>query len=129
MTSSTTALAPFGTVLGTAPGGVPVYSCDYRTVDEAVLPDRHAFRSEVDGVYMGYKWQCVELARRWLYHNCGLIFEDVGMAYEIFDLTTIRHKDGRTLPLRAFRNGSRRRPEPGVRTHAPGQRVLRPPQY
>jgi glutathionylspermidine amidase/synthetase len=106
--------APFGFRLGTAPGGVEVFSSDYDSVDESQMPDRSAYRHYVDGLYMGYKWQCVEFARRWLYLNRGWVFDDVAMAYEIFRLQTIRDvKNGTTLPLRSFRNGSRRHPEPG----------------
>jgi len=97
-----------------APGGVPVYSSDYATADEVELPDRHSYRSYVDGIYMGEKWQCVEFARRWLYLNRGWIFDEVGMAYEIFDLESIRDVRNETLlPVRSFRNGSKRLPEPG----------------
>jgi glutathionylspermidine amidase/synthetase len=106
--------APFGTCLGKAPGGVEVFSSDYDSVDESQMPDRSAYRHYVDGLYMGYKWQCVEFARRWLYLNQGWIFDDVAMAYEIFRLQTIRDvRNGTTLPLRSFQNGSRRHPEPG----------------
>jgi len=106
--------APFGAVLGIAPGGVPAYSSDYDTADDRLLPDRSAFRSIVDGIYMGAKWQCVEFARRWTYVNRGWIFDDVAMAHEIFRLREIRDlRNDRMLPLRAFRNGSRRHPEPG----------------
>ncbi|HSN57477.1 MAG TPA: glutathionylspermidine synthase family protein, partial [Candidatus Sulfomarinibacteraceae bacterium] len=106
--------APFGTILGLAPGGVPVYSSDYATADDRELPDRSAYRSVLDGIYMGYKWQCVEFARRWMYLNRGWIFDDVAMAHEIFRLRSIRDlRTDRVLPLRAFRNGSRRHPEPG----------------
>ena len=106
--------AKFGEVLGFAPGNVPVYSCDYNSADDKELPDRHAYRSYLDGIYMGHKWQCVEFARRWLYQNRGQIFDDVGMAYEIFELSSLRDvKNNQHLPLRSFRNGSRRHPEPG----------------
>jgi glutathionylspermidine amidase/synthetase len=106
--------AKFGTVLGIAPGGVRVYSCDYQSADDRALPNRHAYRSYLDGVYLGYKWQCVELARRFLYVNYGYIFDDVAMAYEIFRLRSVRVvKENRRLPLRSFKNGSRRHPEPG----------------
>ncbi len=106
--------ARFGTVLGVAPGGVAVYSSHYPSADPAELPDRRAYRHHLDGLYMGYKWQCVELARRFLYLNFGHVFADVGMAYEIFRLRHVRRvRDGRLLPLVSFRNGSRRRPEPG----------------
>ena len=63
-----------------------MYSSDYETADKETLPNRHAYRSYVDGVFMGYKWQCVELARRWLYLNYGYIFDDIAMAYDIFRL-------------------------------------------
>ena len=82
--------APFGTVLGYAPGNVPVYSSDYDTASDEEYPNRHAYRSYLDGVFMGYKWQCVEFARRWLYLNYGYIFDDVSMAYDIFRLTEVR---------------------------------------
>lgn len=91
-----------------------MYCSDYASADEKQLPDRHAFRSYVDGIYMGHKWQCVEFARRWMYLNKGYIFDDVAMAYDIFRLRSVRvaHENKR-LPLQAFRNGSMRHPEPG----------------
>ena len=96
--------APFGAVLGIAPGGVTAHSSDYDSADERAYPNRAAFRSEVDGVYLGYKWQCVEFARRWLYVNRGYVFDDVAMAYEIFrNPRSGRRRD----TLRKERNGSR----------------------
>jgi len=107
--------ARFGAVLGMAPGNVPVYSSDYATADPAELPTRQHYRSLIDGIYMGHKWQCVELARRWLYHNKGYIFDDIAMAYDIFRLRHVRVvEDGTLLPLRSFRNGGQRPPEPGA---------------
>lgn len=104
----------FGTVIGIAPGGVPVYSCDYDSADDEELPTRQAYRSYVDDVYMGHKWQCVEFARRWLYESYGYVFDDIAMAYDIFRLGSVRLiRENRLLPLRSFRNGSRRPPEPG----------------
>ena len=105
---------PFGTLLGYAPGQVPSYSSDYETASPREFADRSVYFSYVDDIFMGYKWQCVEFARRWLYINHGLIFEDVPMAYDIFDLQHIRVVESdELLPLRAFANGSPRRPEPG----------------
>jgi glutathionylspermidine amidase/synthetase len=105
---------PFGTLLGMAPGGVPSYSSDYDSADERQYPNRAAYRSYYDGIYMGYKWQCVEFARRWLYINKGYIFNDVSMAYEIFNLRTVREvATNQLLPLQAFKNGAQRHPEPG----------------
>ncbi|HUF72212.1 MAG TPA: bifunctional glutathionylspermidine amidase/synthase [Gammaproteobacteria bacterium] len=106
--------APFGTIIGTAPGDVPVYSSDYASADDEELPTRQAYRSYVDDVYMGHKWQCVEFARRWLYRTFGYVFDDIAMAYDIFRLTTVRLvRENRLLPLKSFRNGSRRWPAPG----------------
>ncbi|PIP79083.1 MAG: bifunctional glutathionylspermidine amidase/glutathionylspermidine synthase [Gammaproteobacteria bacterium CG22_combo_CG10-13_8_21_14_all_40_8] len=105
---------PMGTILGLAPGEVEVYSCDYEKIDETVYPDRHAFRHYANGFYFGYKWQCVELARRWLYYNKGYVFEDVAMAYDIFKLRHVRRvSDNKVLPYRAFANGCKCRPELG----------------
>ena len=114
MIDSTLQLERFGAVLGIAEGGVPVYSSDYDSADELEFPDRHAYRNFCDGVYMGQKWQCVEFARRWLYVTRGCIFDDVAMAHDIFRLRTLtRVEDRAQFPLRSFRNGARRRPEPG----------------
>lgn len=105
----------FGMRLGLAPGGVAAYSSDYDTATEEDYPNRTAYRSYYDGIYMGYKWQCVEFARRWMYVNHGYIFDDVAMAYDIFELRTVRNlNDNTLLPLKAFTNGSRRHPEPGA---------------
>jgi glutathionylspermidine amidase/synthetase len=105
---------PFGALLGMAPGNVPVYSSDYDSASDQEYPDRRSYRSYLDGIYMGYKWQCVEFARRWMYINKGYIFDDVSMAYEIFNLRSVRDITNNTfLPLQAFRNGSKRHPEPG----------------
>ena len=106
--------AKFGTVLGYGPGDVPVYSSDYPTADAKELPNRQAYRNHVDGVFTGHKWQCVELARRWMYLNKGYIFDDIAMAYDIFRLPAVRVVDGNSsLPLNSFRNGAKRPPEPG----------------
>lgn len=106
---------PFGALLGTASAHTPVYSSNYDRIDEDAYPDRSAFRSEVDGVFMGYKWQCVELARRWMYLNCGYVFDDIAMAYDIFRLRSVKMlESGKRLPLNAFHNGSNRQPVPGA---------------
>ncbi|MGB5352283.1 MAG: bifunctional glutathionylspermidine amidase/synthase [Woeseia sp.] len=105
---------PFGTVIGVSPGEVPAYSSDYDTADDKEYPDRHSYRSYLNGTYMGYKWQCVEFARRWLYVNFGYTFADVAMAYEIFNLAEFTEiATGRRLPMQSFENGSKRLPEPG----------------
>ncbi|MBP9722185.1 MAG: bifunctional glutathionylspermidine amidase/synthase [Gammaproteobacteria bacterium] len=102
----------FGTLLGLAPGNVEVYSSDYDNME--LLCNRQSLRNYVDGIFMGYKWQCVEFARRWMYLNYGYVFDDISMAYDIFNLKTVRNiHTSEILPLKSFRNGSKRRPEPG----------------
>lgn len=64
--------APFGTLLGYAPGGVAIYSSDYNSLDPWDDDDA-AFRSYIDDEYMGHKWQCVEFARRFLFLNYGVV--------------------------------------------------------
>ena len=78
-------------------------------------PNRHAYRSYVDGIYMGHKWQCVEFARRWLYLNTGWIFDDVGDGLRDLRADVGPRREARTRGCRcdSFRNGSRRPPEPG----------------
>jgi glutathionylspermidine amidase/synthetase len=105
---------PFGTHLGDAPGGVAIYSSHYASAAKQDYPDRASYQHFVDGLYMGYKWQCVEFARRWFYVNRGYVFDDVSMAYDIFGLHHVtRVEDDALLPLHSFRNGALRPPEPG----------------
>lgn len=106
---------PFGSLLGYAPGGIAIYSSDYDSVDRTEYPDDAAFRSYLGNEYMGYKWQCVEFARRYLYLNQGMVFTDVGMAYEIFSLRFLRQVVNDALvPLQAFANGCPKKPEAGA---------------
>lgn len=103
--------APFGTLLGYAPGGVAIYSSDYSSLDPQEYEDDAVFRSYIDDEYMGHKWQCVEFARRFLFLNYGVVFTDVGMAWEIFSLRFLREVvNDNILPLQAFPNGSPRAP-------------------
>lgn len=110
-TGSTNSDAPFGTLLGYAPGGVAIYSSNYSSLKPGDMPDDASFRSYIDNEYMGHKWQCVEFARRFLFITYGFVFTDVGMAYEIFSLRYLRQVvNDAILPLQAFANGSRRAP-------------------
>lgn len=103
--------APFGTVIGISTGKVQAYSSFYESIKDDSM-NRGEFKSFYDGIYMGYKWQCVEFVRRWLYINKGYIFEDVSMAYEVFKLKEVKHiSTKKILPLYSFKNGSKRKPE------------------
>lgn len=112
-TSSTD--APFGTLLGYAPGGVAIYSSNYGSLEADVNHNDTFFRSYIGNEYMGHKWQCVEFARRFLFLTYGQVFTDVGMAYEIFSLRFLREVvNDNILPLQAFANGSPRPPAAGA---------------
>ena len=107
--------APFGAVMGYAPDGIPAYSCDYDTADKTVYTSRVHYRHQVGKFYYGFRYQCVEFARRWLIHATGVTFGDVGMAYEIFDMShAIRVKDEEKVPWTNIPNGSSERPVPGA---------------
>ncbi|HGX3326697.1 TPA: bifunctional glutathionylspermidine amidase/synthase [Klebsiella quasipneumoniae] len=111
---STSSDAPFGTLLGYAPGGVAIYSSNYSSLNPQDYPDDATFRSYIGNEYMGHKWQCVEFARRFLFLTYGFVFTDVGMAYEIFSLRFLREVvNDNILPLQAFANGSCRPPIAG----------------
>lgn len=108
--------AKFGDVCGIAPGGVPAYSCDYRTMNlfDILKHGLSIIRHENNGLYYGVKYQCVEFSRRWLIHAYGITYGDVGMAYEIFELQyATRIKDGAQIPWDNIPNGSSPRPVPG----------------
>ncbi len=95
---------PFGTLLGIARGGVPVYSSKGAS-----------FKNHYNGnIYYGTCFQCVEFARRWLVHTQGLTFSNVGIAYEIFNLTyATRISDNSKVFWNNILNGSITRPVPG----------------
>jgi glutathionylspermidine amidase/synthetase len=100
--------------LGIAPGEVPAYSSFYESLNTDLMKNRADFKSFVNGVFMGYKWQCVEFVRRWLYLNKGYIFEDVSMAYEVFNLKEVSLvNSNKKLAVFSFKNGSKRKPEAG----------------
>jgi glutathionylspermidine amidase/synthetase len=97
---------PFGTLLGVTDGGVHVYCCDYETLNPNEILDREKFKNVHDGVTTGYKWQCVELGRRYLLVNQGVIFDNIAMAYDIFRLKHVRRvADGQMVPMYAHVNG------------------------
>ncbi len=101
-------VSEYGTVLGTAAGGVPAYS-NCRPDCVVFVPNTQ------DGVYTGIQWQCVEFARRWLLRHKGAVYGDVDVAADIWDRIDHleRISDQRAIPLTAFPNGSRQPPAVG----------------
>lgn len=96
---------PYGSRLGRR-DGVDVFSCNYATLSSNDLSSASLI-SSVGGDFMGCRWQCVELARRYLYTTRQVTFGSVGNAYEIFGMkSATRVTDNAALPLRSISNGS-----------------------
>ena len=85
----------FGDVIGLAgPFDVPVYSSLYRKMPAGVAYEGgDSYNSYIDDptisyrkLQCGYKYQCVEFARRYLIHTYNVTFPSIPMAYQIFDL-------------------------------------------
>ena len=94
-------MAAFGTVLGVTDGNVKVYSSNYKSEKKKSRVASH------NGVFTGYNWQCVELARRYWLVNFGVVFESIPMAFDIFELKTAREvATNRSIPLYHHANGS-----------------------
>jgi len=96
---------PFGELQGTCPGGVKAYS---NGSDMFFAAERNFD----DGLYTGFKWQCVEFARRWLLEKKGLVLPDVNWAAHIFAMDHVYNAaDGERVAMRAVKNGSTTKPE------------------
>ena len=97
----------FGLELGESFAGVPAYSnCANNCVNPA--PN---FLAQV---YTGIKWQCVEFARRWLLANHGVVYGDVDIAADIWNLDFVYTPDKENkFPFKEFVNGSTEVPRRG----------------
>ena len=69
----------FGELLGEAPSGVEAYS---NCSNQCVNPEPQF----IDKTFTGIKWQCVEYARRWLLVNKKVVYGDVDIAEDIWNL-------------------------------------------
>lgn len=95
---------PFGEIQGYAPGGIPAYSNKHD----------HYFsgeRSIEDNVFCGFKYQCVEFARRWLLERKALVLPDVNWACHIFQLKEVHDAaTAEDFSVLAVRNGTAEKP-------------------
>lgn len=79
-------ISGFGEVTGITSSGVIAYSnCN----SQCVNPEPNF----VEGVFTGIKWQCVEYARRWLLLNKKVVYGDVDIAADIWNLQTVHTPD------------------------------------
>ncbi|CAF1227261.1 unnamed protein product [Didymodactylos carnosus] len=97
---------PYNQIQGIASTNVPAYS---NGDDEFFSGERHYLY----GIFTGYKWQCVEFARRWLLIRKGCTFKDIRSAGDIWTgLTHVeRVTDGQRFRLKAHPNGSPQPPQ------------------
>ena len=98
---------PFGHKLGQSHSAVPAYSnCQNACVNPTP--------NFVAGVYTGIKWQCVEYARRWLLVNEGVVYGDVDIAADIWNLNTVSAPRSNTkFAFKGFVNGHKNLPQRG----------------
>jgi len=62
-------------------------------------------------IQTGLKWQCVELARRYLILQYGISFPSVENAYEIFDLSSMYYVETKQpVACTSYKNGSKEIP-------------------
>lgn len=96
---------PFNEIQGIASKNVPAHSNEH---DDYISFDG----CYVHGIYTGYKWQCVEYARRWLLLRKGCIFQSFPAAADMWqDLKYVeRVTDGRKFSVRIHPNGSSSKP-------------------
>ncbi|OMJ65196.1 hypothetical protein SteCoe_38850 [Stentor coeruleus] len=65
----------------------------------------------VNGHFTGYKYQCVEYARRWLILVKQLSFQDIDCAYDIWNLDKVKNiNTKKNFPLIRMPNGSSKPP-------------------
>ena len=64
--------------------------------------------NSVNGHFTGYKYQCVEYARRWMVVCKQLTFESIDCAFEIWELDNVYSiHTNQSLPLVGIPNGSK----------------------
>ncbi len=97
----------YGNLLGKSPAGVPAYSnCN----SDCVIFEPNY----LDEVYTGIKWQCVEYARRWLLNEQGIVFGDVDIAADIWDIADVNNPhSNQTIKFVSVVNGAVTLPQRG----------------
>lgn len=102
-------LLPYGEQQGSFRG---VVSCSNR--DDGYFSGESNYVNSL--IYTGFRYQCVEYARRFLLLTTGCVFGNCGRASEIYAMKHLTHVEtGETYPLHHFNNDgtATSRPEPG----------------
>lgn len=72
----------FGVEIGVTADGVAAFSSHYKSMNAGDVCSMSSYDER--GHYCGYKWQCVEFARRYLLQTQDVSFASIGNAYQIF---------------------------------------------
>ncbi|CAK4690292.1 hypothetical protein AeMF1_002477 [Aphanomyces euteiches] len=100
---------PFGTLLGVFEK-VEVRSCLLPPGKTAIEMECATFQ----GICTGIKWQCVELARRYLVIHHGILFDCIPTAHNMFTAAVFRQvATGTPVPAASIPHGSTTRPQKG----------------
>ncbi len=91
----------YGETLGESMSGVEAYSnCN----NDCVNPTPFF----IDDTFTGIKWQCVEYARRWLLINKNVVYDDVDVAADIWELEYVVSPDKKIqTPFISILNGNK----------------------
>jgi glutathionylspermidine synthase len=99
-------IASFNEIQGIASTNVPAYS---NQNDDFISFEGFY----IHGIFTGFKWQCVEYARRWLLLRKSCIFENVGSAADMWQKLIYVEcvTDGRKFSVKTHSNGSPHKPK------------------
>ena len=98
-------IVPFNHIQGIACNNIYAYS---NGEDDFFPVERHYYH----GIFLGFKWECIEFVRRWLLMRKTCVFPNIPIAADLWNqLKTIeRVTDGKQFPLNLHRNGSSDKP-------------------
>ncbi|CAF0718239.1 unnamed protein product [Adineta steineri] len=101
-------VVPFNQVQGVTSTNICAYS---NGDDHFFSVERHYYH----GIFLGFKWECIEFARRWLLMRKSCIFSNIPYAADIWtQLKSLeRVTDGKQIPLIPHINGSFEKPKCG----------------
>jgi trypanothione synthetase/amidase len=99
-------VVPFNQIQGVTSTNVCAYS---NGDDHFYSVERHYYH----GIFLGFKWECIEFARRWLLMRKSCIFPNIPHAADMWhQLKTLeRVTDGKQFPLILHLNGSFDKPK------------------
>ncbi|XPE57254.1 hypothetical protein ACNKHQ_17395 [Shigella flexneri] len=119
--------APFGTLLGYAPGGVAIYSSDYSSLDPQEYEDDASFRSYMDNEYMASKWRlCVGIVATSCLSTTDLSSPMWAWPTRSFRCAPAKVVNNDASRFQAFANGSAVRRSSALANLAKGGGLMRP---